>query len=103
MPDGGVQPQIIEGDGIEIAREAAQLLIEVIGKLHRLVQASLPLRRKVCHHLCKCKLEAEQDLTSPVVDLSCRAPGLVLECLVQATERDIRFQVPAVGHLKRRE
>ena len=94
------QPEIVEDHGAQVVREAAQFLLDPVEqRLHRL-QPGGGRRREVARDVVERQVHGGEELTRLVVQLVGDAAGLLLEELVQPSERSIGLAHGPVRHLE---
>jgi hypothetical protein len=94
------QPEIVENGGAQVVRQAAQLLLDPVEqRLHRL-QPGGGRRREVASDVVERQVHGGEELSRLVVQLVGDAAGLILEELVQPSERGIGLAHGPMRHLE---
>ena len=94
------QPEIVEDRGAEVVRQAAQLLLDLVEQpLHRL-QPGSGRRREVGRDVVERHMHGGEELSRLVVQLVRDAAGLLLEELVQPSQRGIGLAHGPMRHLE---
>ena len=99
----GHEAEIVEDGGAQLVGQPPELVLDAVEEALHLLQALGDVGRHVSRNVVDGEVHGREQLPRLVVELVRDAPGLLLQVVVQASERRVRLADRAMRHLERRE